>query len=61
MKSPILLPVAIFHLAAMSHVSAELSGPQYIPDFHQDNTESSLHSAGISMQTQLRLKYINTK
>ena len=57
-KFPILNPVAIFHLPAILHVSAELSSPQPIPDLHQDYTELSPYTAGISMQTQLWLKFI---
>ena len=60
-KFPILNPVAIFHLPAILHVSAELSSAQPIPDLHQDYTELSPHAAGISMQTQLWLKNICIK
>ena len=58
-KYVIFLPLSILHLSAL--ISSELSSPQHIPDLHQDYAESSPHSAGISMQTQLRLKYICTK
>lgn len=60
-KFQILNPEAIFHLPAILHVSEELSSPQPIPDLHEDYTELSLHTAGISMQTQLWLKYIYIK
>ena len=60
-KSPIILPVAIFHLPVILHIGTELSSPQHITDLHQDYAELLPHSAGIPMQTQLQLKYIYTK
>lgn len=51
-KSPILLPLAIFHLPVILHIGAELSSPQRILYLHQDYAELLLQSAGIPMQTQ---------
>ena len=56
-KSPNLLPMAVFHLPAILNIGAKLSSPQSIPDLHQNYAEISLHSAGIPTQTQLQLKY----
>ena len=55
-KSPILLPVAIFNLQAISHKGAELFSPQRILDLHQGYVELSQHSASILMQIQLLLQ-----